>query len=40
MPIPIGEDIGRISDVKPVAEIIKEIVEGYEQITKRMAAMV
>jgi len=40
MPIPIGEAIGRIDDVKSVEEIIKEMVEGFEQTTKRMAAMV
>ena len=40
MPIPIGEVIGRIDSVKSVAEIMREMVEGYEQIAHKMAAMI
>ena len=36
----IGEVIGRIEDVKSVAEIIREMVEGYEAIVKKMSAIV
>lgn len=36
----IGEDIGRIYSVKSTAEIIREMVEGYEQIVKRMSTIV
>jgi len=39
MPIPIGEDIGRINDVKSVQEIITEMVAGYKEIVRKMAAM-
>ena len=36
----IGENIGRIDSVKTAAEIIQEMVTGYEAIVKRMSALV
>lgn len=34
--MPVGQIVGRMNEIRPVADIIAELVEGFEQATRRL----
>src|ERR1700712_4076469 len=34
--MPVGQIVGRMNEIRPVADIIAELVEGFEEATKRL----
>lgn len=36
--MPVGQIVGRMNEIRPVAEIMAELVEGYEQAVDRLNA--
>lgn len=34
--MPVGQIVGRMNAIRPAAEIIAELVEGFEDATKRL----
>lgn len=37
--MPVGQIVGRMNEIRPVAEIMAELVEGFEAATKRLDAI-
>ena len=34
--MPVGQIVGRMNEIRPVADIIAELVPGFEEATKRL----
>jgi NAD(P)H-dependent flavin oxidoreductase YrpB (nitropropane dioxygenase family) len=34
--MPVGQIVGRMNEIRPVADIIGELVSGFEAATKRL----
>ncbi len=36
MAMPVGQSVGRMNDIRPAADIIGELVSGFEDATRRL----
>jgi NAD(P)H-dependent flavin oxidoreductase YrpB (nitropropane dioxygenase family) len=34
--MPVGQIVGRMNEIRPVADIIADLVKGFEDATKRL----
>jgi hypothetical protein len=34
--MPVGQIVGRMNEIRPVAEIIAELVTGFEEATRKL----
>ena len=34
--MPVGQIVGRMNEIRPVAEIMAELVDGYDQAVERL----